>query len=375
MLSLFLISSFAASLTPCERELQSGRYINAIAAEFPALQNGHPCVAPSGPNANIFCFCAPFESLSPIWMICGISIDTDTPSGQERVDIIGERLGNEDDMLPFFLMEDYSHSPLPPIVYAYPGCRPTVYAEIMIFPAGMEESWFDPPSTPNMWPPYDGPPVPPESTVEPKSGMNLKRTKSWPTQTMSITIQRAFSSPARLNYPHKIISLSQCTCGSPNTVCPITIEPFRPGQFVYVLTSDEFMLSTGKSVPCFSAEGLAQLAKRSPGGFKDPLRRTDRSLLIRRDFAAYFVYDDQGCLADELGRMAVNSEGPTSGGKHNSEAGPSADPEEQRVSQKEFPNASRFILCIFILIIVASTCFHFTFFSFSSDETMKYPLL
>jgi len=295
------------SLTPCQRELATMRYERAISDQFPPLQNGEPSVRPRGLNKNLFCLCATSNHYSPIWMICAIAAYT-----HEHAVIINRRLERSVETLqPFFLLLGFPYREIPPIVYVHTECIPSVYAEIQVFgrnhifsPAS-EPLWpwagAYPPIPSEDWPPYTGPPVPPERPTDEE----IPRSRSTPNMRLRSPpeIERVNSSPPTYYFPSKYMSLRMCTGGSDETVCPITIQPFQSKQIVYVLKSEEDKLNSGSPVPCISAEGLVKLKNSDKstleGGFIDPLKRADRILTLD-DYEPYFVYDEKACSAEEL---------------------------------------------------------------------------
>jgi len=295
------------SLTPCQRELATMRYERAISEQFPPLQNGEPSVRPRGAEKNLFCLCSNSNDYSPIWMICAIAVYT-----HEHAVIINRRLErNVETLQPFSLLLGFPYREQPPIVYVHSECIPSVYAEIQVFgannfllPTSMQFwPWIgpEPPILPTDWPPYRGPPVPPERSTDEE----FPRSRSAPNMRLRSApdIQRVNSSPPTYHFPTKYMSLQMCTGGSDETVCPITIQPFQPKQIVYVLKSEEDKLQSGSPVSCISAEGLVKLKNADKsireGGFIDPLKRNDRILTLD-DYEPYFVYDENACSAEEL---------------------------------------------------------------------------
>jgi len=329
----FVLLCVAASLTPCERELQSGRYIRGIAAQFQSSQSGAGAIIP---NENLVCYCARARDRSPVWMICAIALTDD-----QVADVVTQRLGSEEeaDLRPFYLFQDYVHHQLPPVVYVDPACDPIVYAEILCFPGGIVENFgYEFLERHNFFPPNEG------SLKGPNVLQPVRRINSFPPRhsifELTNAIRRASSSPPRLNYPRQSMSLTQCTGGNNQTVCPITLNPFTASQVVYVLKEDKQKLNEGRSVPCFSAEGLMQLKKKHPGtGFRDPLRRTDKVLRIDEDFEAYLVAQD-GCATD-FSRMNLD-ESPKN--KRSSQAGPSNTDEEKLATNNRLRTNKVFLM-------------------------------
>jgi len=359
-----ILLCIAASLTPCERELQSGRYINGIAAQFQTSQSGAGAIIP---NQNIVCYCARTPDRSPVWMICAIALTDD-----HVADVVTQRLGSEDeaDLLPFYLFQDHLHHQLPPVVYVDPACDPPVYAEILCFPDGILDSFgYEFLERHNFFPTNEGPLKGP-TEVSP-----VRRVKSLPPRHSIIeitnAIRRASSSPPRLNYPRKSMSMTQCTGGSNQTVCPITLSPFIASQVVYVLKEDVQKLIEGKSVPCFSAEGLMQLKKKhSLEGFKDPLRRTDRVLRIH-DFEAYVVAED-GC-AEDFSKMKLD-ESPKK--QRSSQAGPS-NPDEDKLATSNNIRTNKAFFMLFPISLLFWMSRQFTCQSFfhKDNHSAELPLL
>jgi len=154
---------------------------------------------------------------------------------------------------PFVLMQ-FPGRIYPPIVYTHPGCTTQIHAEIIMISEG-------------------------------------------PSEPLTPPLSRSDSGPSAFHYPNRYIPLSTCDGGSPESVCPIQLTPFSPGDPVYVLKSQEEIMKKGQHVPCISAGGLRKWAStdnaKRENGFKDPLKREgDRILTIKNDYVVYVVYND-----------------------------------------------------------------------------------
>jgi len=220
----------------------------------------------SNENGNLFCICE-----SDLVMICNIIVD----KGSLIEAAVGMRLNrnNPVELHPFFLLDIDSSQPsnsdmtdidLPLGFEAVGDYDPPVQARIFVYHSNI---------------------IPLKS----KRYSKLQRSISVPDMREIPSLRRVHSSPSKLNYPENRIPL--CLCRG---VCPITQNPFKPNDMVYVLKTDSHNIAQTKSVSCISALGLKRLAQRSSEGtFGDPLRRVEQTdLTLKHSYDAYVIYDD-----------------------------------------------------------------------------------
>jgi len=287
--------------TSCEKEVGvngNGRYPNMIAQEFyPEM------VIATGSNRNLYCQC-----LTNTRMYCIIYVK---PRSIQEI-LVNRRLDLEQDpqiLLPFFIMPQSESGPNA-VFFALRDCLPRIFCQIYI----QQDA-----NTPQA--------ISVESSQQ--EHYRMKRSRSFSTDSRtyspqgaresSLPIARSNSSPHRIRFPPRSISLLLCG----DAVCPITQDPFKDNDIVYVLKEESEHVTQRKSVICFSAKGLNQLAtKQASNQFEDPFRRKQGSpLSISTDYDAYRVVDE---------RLHPPGSGPTeevtqSGASHEaSEAGPSS---------------------------------------------------
>jgi len=128
MCFVFFIFTFiqpsATAPTPCELELGvngSGRYPTTISAQFP-IHIGYTVIAPMGAQRNLFCNCE-----TSLWMVCDIIVKP----GQEE--IVRARLDPENQLAPFFIMENIPNRQHRPLVFSLGISYPNVFAEIRVY--------------------------------------------------------------------------------------------------------------------------------------------------------------------------------------------------------------------------------------------------
>jgi len=275
---------------PCNRELGptgAGRYPRNIASQFP--NNAVRC---AGLSKNLFCSC---DDRYMGRMVCYIHVRPD--SDEER--IVDRRLdienpeGLPDRLRPFFTFFRPNLMFYKPILFEMADCYPEVVAEIYV-----------------------------------------RKDLPFP------QLMRSESSPPKVHYPYRTISLKQCTNGDGEAinhrVCPITLQPFEVHSLVHVLKSDAKKVEERKSVICISDEGLRSLALSTRDhSFLDPLKRKPGYLTIRGDYNIYIVTygADQPCFseapANEPGTSQFHSQAgpPAMSPFQNNPSSPSTDSE------------------------------------------------
>jgi len=95
--------------------------------------------------------------------------------------------------------------------------------------------------------------------------------------------------------PSFCIPMELCSETPPSSV---NKYPFKSGDPVYILQSDEEQVKNGKSVICASVPGMRSLSMSEfsiqNGGFKDPWgREPEALLLVKRNYRMYFIFDQE----------------------------------------------------------------------------------
>jgi len=263
-------SSQEDNLTPCQVELQSLRYENGIAAEFPLMSNGMRAVIAHGRRKNLHCHCESWAQ-----MACRIVSNSAEMDAIVRARFAPQSPGG---LIPFYRALFGFVLSNEMAMYVHPEASVPVPCLIVMIPFGT--------------PAQDGPILPPEIAAQ------LRRSESFPSRLVSMNLEapeerQTKSSPDLFDYPTQYITLWVCTGGTTGVACPITHNEFKVGQVVYILKEEIEKVRRGKSVGCISSKGLMNLKARAEShgssGFKDPLRRTADRLLTLNDFEAYVV--------------------------------------------------------------------------------------
>jgi len=337
--SLVVSASVQSTATPCEEAIGitgegEGPYNRQIASQFPFV-NGVPAVIP-GTRGNLYCVCE-----NSLWAVCQINV---RPGLQEEV--VRRKLNpfDPENLRPFFIYAGHDEDI---VCFADRSCPPVVYAEITIHVYSSQgvaplmgaltlSSEQAGPSTSSALPAAAGSSGSSQAGPSSQSGPSSRSTNRFlrfvnsfrrpttasssstssasssgiaiaPTQTAPTDRNRPLpspkSSPASSErssdfFPDlKYISLRQCTDGSDETNCPITLECFEINDIVFVLKKDAEKAASGEHVVCISSTGINMLANtpdsRAHGGFKEPLNRIpDKRLNMRDDYDPYAIIGD-----------------------------------------------------------------------------------
>jgi len=106
--------------------------------------------------------------------------------------------------------------------------------------------------------------------------------------------------------------------------------PFKSGDPVYILQSDEEQVKNGEPVICASVPGMRSLSMSEfsiqNGGFKDPWgRKPDKLLLVKRNYRMYFIFDQEQ-LALGICNQQKESKSAQARRKKKAKAAASSDP-------------------------------------------------
>jgi len=270
---------------PCVAQLGrngDGRYPRLIAREF--MTN---MVMAGDPKRNLVCSCQ-----TESYMVCNIYV---APGSLEESAVMMrlDRSQTADQLLPFFILEIISNPEdvIPdPIMFNDGSCESPVLCVINVIHNTLPQQSAE--AIRALWRP-------------------IKRSQSDSKliQYDRKTLARSESSPTRFHYPTRPLPLRQCIPDA----CPITQNPFRVNDIVYILRSDAENINQQKAVPCISALAMKQLAAEdSDGEFHDPLRRENGEYLtLSSNYISYVLVGScGGSSSGDPGPSGVHAEDP-----------------------------------------------------------------
>jgi len=92
------------------------------------------------------------------------------------------------------------------------------------------------------------------------------------------------------------IRINSCLQGTPSGICPITKQPFQPGEAVFILKEDVPNASLGIPIPCYSFLGMRTIMANhiveEQGYFHDQLMREGVRPMRESDYALYAIVSD-----------------------------------------------------------------------------------
>jgi len=112
--------------------------------------------------------------------------------------------------------------------------------------------------------------------------------------------------------PERCIHTSICTDGTPERICPVMQQPFKPGDAVYVMKPDVPGIFQGKAVKCISAAGIRHISISLTEDqnlayirFPDPFGRDHGTQKTAEDYELFFIFDETSLRSGICGRYQM----------------------------------------------------------------------